>query len=867
MNDEDKSKEDLLRELEGLRQRLAAMDAAEATRRKIEDALKDSWERYRQFEDEDLAGPDILEATQTIHIDGFPTQDLTLSGSFSFGGLDETWFGKLINALPLPALLLDDDFAVAFANSACARISPDYREVVGRPFSSLFSNEWMAGEAVAVAQKVFSTRRRECAQGILEIGTGRVWGRMYMRSIRMSMSRLVLILIEDLTLEKEQLLLKQKHEEEILRERVELENRVQERTAELTQANRKLRDEIQERERAEKALRESEAKYRLLVENSPVGIVSCDVEGNISELNPAVLEILGLTSLELSEGMNLLGFSSITDPKFSAAIRKCLDAGEPSVNEFPFRSSWGKQAYIRLHVGPLWGNGGRVTGAQAVIEDISDHKKAEGLLLRSERLKALVEMADAVANNFSNSVRLVAADAQMAVSSLESGNPDEIRPSLERICDNAQKAVLTVRRLRQFASTRTAIGISSERVFDFGQAAREGIEKSKTWWKTNPEKLGVNINLVSELAEGCSIEGSQSEVVEVVVNLIRNAAEALPAGGEIRVRVLVEDSNVVLQVQDDGIGIPKKNFGKIFEPFWTSKGSQPGMGLAVSAGIIRRHRGTVSVISKERKGSTFTVRFPQAGKPAEATEAVAGIEADRNLRVLIIDREGPALRALEAELKTLGHAPVAATSSEQAVSAVEGSDIDAVVCATDLETGDGWDACAAIHTACVEKGLSKLPFVMLAEQGDKSARETLMDHPEVDRLIERPVETEKLIELISGEVATRAAPATFSGNIYGIDILEYLQLLLMTKQQVVVEIVSTAGLKGFLYIDRGEVRHAACGNLEGEDALFRCLNFEGGSFTSLPWREPEKVTIDKPGEFLLFEAARKRDETPDGRFA
>ncbi len=83
---------------------------------------------------------------------------------------------------------------------------------------------------------------------------------------------------------------------------------------------------------------------------------------------------------------------------------------------------------------------------------------------------------------------------------------------------------------------------------------------------------------------------------------------------------------------------------------------------------------------------------------------------------------------------------------------------------------------------------------------------------------------------------------------------------MLTGRRAVVEVVSKSGIRGLLFMDSGSVRHAICEELTGEKAFYQCLTSSGGSFSNLPWEEPKQITIDKPGDFLLMEAARKRDE-------
>ena len=120
---------------------------------------------------------------------------------------------------------------------------------------------------------------------------------------------------------------------------------------------------------------------------------------------------------------------------------------------------------------------------------------------------------------------------------------------------------------------------------------------SRPWWQTEPEKKGIKVSLTSDLQNGCLVHGKEAELFDVVMNLIKNAAEALPQGGEIRISSSVEDGRVVIRVGDNGIGIAKGALGKLFEPFQTAKGPKAiGMGLACSLGIVKNHLGEISVV-------------------------------------------------------------------------------------------------------------------------------------------------------------------------------------------------------------------------------------------------------------------------------
>ena len=859
MKDHDKSREQLVYELGEMRRRMSELESALSGMRTDREAAGVETQHGHETNDSDPGSSDQFESTQTIDLSTVFTEEVTSSGSFSFSGVARTWFGRLLQALPLPAFLVDQSYCIIFVNGACRRISTEYEAVKGNTFSSLFENPWVADEAQSLLEKVFSQRLRESIEAVIRIGANKIWGRAYLRSIRLGPSRSVLVMVEDLTLEKEQLLLKQAHEEEILRERDELEQRVQDRTHELIAANEDLKREIVEREAAQRRLIERESRYRLLVENSPVGIVSCNTEGEITEVNPAVLEFLDIPSFEEAKTWNLITSPPMVASGISEAVRQCIESGEAGTAEFRYRADDRKQIFLRVHIVPIRDGEGEITGIQAAVEDVSEHRRADALLLRSERLRALVEMASGVAHNFNTSLQAVAADTQKAMTYLEAGSVSEMRPLLEQILENAHQTAKTVRRLKQFARSRSTVGTSEIQSFDASEAVREGVQKSSQWWGSDAKRRGIDISVEANLDPDCHVEGDYQEIVEMVMIFLRNATEALPAGGSIRVRSTVEEGQVSIQVQDDGPGIPKKNLEKIFEPFWTSKADHAGMGLAIGSGIVRRHRGTMALTSRDGQGTKITVRLPYA--PRGASEKAEGtMETARSYRILLISDDETTRTSLEDEFTRLKYVSFVAATGAMGVRSFDENDVDAVICDSFTQELSAGEITQAIQEIADAKRSLRPRIVLLSDAIHTPGGGRILPRSQVDRTVEKPVTAERLIDIVEEEMRKVAGQATFSGRIHGIDILEYLQLLMISGQQVVVEIISRDDIRGLLYVDNGTVLHSECEQLEGEDALYRCLGFNGGSFSSLSWHDPRKVTISKPGELLLLEAARLRDE-------
>lgn len=185
--------------------------------------------------------------TDTIYVEELFLKDSGSPARPSIDGVKNTSFGKLLHALPIPALLLDQGGTIEFANDSCAKMGNDYLKILGRPFITLFPEPSTAAYIDTLIEKIFLMRRQQVTETLLQVNSSLIWGRLNFRSIRLGENQAILVLIEDLSLEKKQLILNKKYQEE-------LERRVEERTAALQQSNIRLQNEILERKKAEKAL-------------------------------------------------------------------------------------------------------------------------------------------------------------------------------------------------------------------------------------------------------------------------------------------------------------------------------------------------------------------------------------------------------------------------------------------------------------------------------------------------------------------------------------------------------------------------------------------------------------------------------------
>jgi len=182
------------------------------------------------------------DTTQSIDLSNLLTRDITSSGSFDIRGqIWSTTFGKLLQALPIPVLLVDQSRAIVGTNQAGARINPAYEKLHGLAFLSLFPKPSTSAAIEGLLERVLVHRKTKVTEALMQIGNSLIWSRITLRPIRIADSRFILAIIEDLTLEKRQIALQLKHQKDLQKAHDELEKLVEEHTAELRAANEALR--------------------------------------------------------------------------------------------------------------------------------------------------------------------------------------------------------------------------------------------------------------------------------------------------------------------------------------------------------------------------------------------------------------------------------------------------------------------------------------------------------------------------------------------------------------------------------------------------------------------------------------------------
>jgi DNA-binding response OmpR family regulator/GAF domain-containing protein len=367
-------------------------------------------------------------------------------------------------------------------------------------------------------------------------------------------------------------------------------------------------------------------------------------------------------------------------------------------------------------------------------------EKSQSSLVKTERLRALGEMAAGVAHDFNNLLSVILGRAELMLRRVR--EPDTTR-DLEAVRRAAQDGADTVRRIQEFTRTRRTRAF--ERV-DLGEVAREVVELTRPRWELEAQAKGVAHEFTVE-GTAPPVAGRPEELREVLTNIITNAVDAMPNGGACHLRVSSDGDWATLAVTDTGVGMPEEMRLRVFEPFFTSKGPRgTGLGLAVSWGIVTRHGGTIEVDSAPDKGTTFRIRLPI---PVTLPEVVVGVPmtlAPRPARVLLIEDE-PAVQAVLADmLRDAGYGVAVAKDGTEGIEQCERERVDLVLSDISMPGISGWDVAARLRARH-----PLIPIGFVTGWGDQLDPERLA-RAGVDFVVAKPFQAQDILRHVAHAV-------------------------------------------------------------------------------------------------------------------
>jgi len=468
--------------------------------------------------------------TETIHLDSLTPAGLTYSGSFDLREVQTTSLGRLLQALPIPALVIDRLFNILFFNQSCRNISPDYETIKGNSFASLFPEQEVAEKALSIVQSVFLSRKSHVMESLIGIRNGRVWARMNFRALRIGRDRCILILVEDLTLQKRQLLLNQKHQEELRTARDNLEKRVAERTGELVAVNQ--------------SLRETERRQKALLDNIPDMAWLKDSNCNYIAANQPFGLVCGLSPEEFSGKTDFDIWPEALAERSRIEDMEVMHSRTAKRVEELITDADGNVKWLETIKTPIVDEHGEVIGTTGIARDITRRKRFEEHIQQSLREKEA--LLQEVHHRVKNNLQIISSLLALQESSVE----DEQAVGILK--DSRS-------RIRSMAFIHEKLyGSKDLEKIDFSEYIRDLTNALLGSYSESASRISLRLDL-EDVSLGVGTALPCGLVLnELVSNCIKHA---FPEGGQGEIAVVLRRSPLggySMTVADNGRGLPKE---------------------------------------------------------------------------------------------------------------------------------------------------------------------------------------------------------------------------------------------------------------------------------------------------------------------
>ncbi|HET7274248.1 MAG TPA: MHYT domain-containing protein [Longimicrobiaceae bacterium] len=421
--------------------------------------------------------------------------------------------------------------------------------------------------------------------------------------------------------------------------------------------------DITDRKNAELELASAEAHYRRLVESSPYGIFTCDLDGFVVQLNPAAEIIFSPAQVTGRRFIELL--DSRDSVAFNEALSELRDSSRSSCDlELRVRRDPGDSRLLAVTLTEVRKEN-VAPAIHGIARDITAERQQEEQLRRAERLAGVGTLIGGVAHELNNPLTAIQSFAELMLLDERAG---EDREALETMQREASRAARIVSDLRLVARSTQDEASKVRDLVDLNDVIRHVIKLRGYVMATN------NIEVVDELAVDLPrVMGDRGQLEQVFLNLVVNAGQAMESSPtrSLLVRTRAIGGDVLVEVGDTGTGISAGDMDRLFDPFWTTKapGDGTGLGLSLVHSIVTDHAGIIKVYSRPGQGTTFNLTFPQATSQVSARPEVSKVQRDpvRPLRLLLVEDEPGIRLVLQHYLRRRGHRAVVAADGAEAL--------------------------------------------------------------------------------------------------------------------------------------------------------------------------------------------------------
>ena len=381
---------------------------------------------------------------------------------------------------------------------------------------------------------------------------------------------------------------------------------------------------------------------------------------------------------------------------------------------------------------------------------IAEQERMREQFSQMEKLSALGELASGVAHDFNNTLAGILGRAQLLQ---RTDDLEKVKHGLEIIIKTAEDGAKTVKRIQDFARQRRDHNFE---LVSIDQILMDASEITRPRWKNCAEASNIHITLELEIGSNAMVMGDDSELREVLVNMVFNAIDAMPEGGTLTLSTYTEGETVIVKVIDTGVGMYPEVRSRIFDPFFTTKGKAGlGLGLAVSFGIIRRHSGNIEVESQYGSGTEFRITLPVAKiveRSVNQSECAATVvpeevpptivEQQLPMRLLVVDDEVFVRDLLRDILETEGCDVSVAESGSEALALFKETKFDGVFTDVGMPGMSGWELAREIRQ--INKNI---PIAVITGWGEAVGSHEQKEAG-VDWVVAKPFTADRIAELV-----------------------------------------------------------------------------------------------------------------------
>jgi two-component system, cell cycle sensor histidine kinase and response regulator CckA len=432
----------------------------------------------------------------------------------------------------------------------------------------------------------------------------------------------------------------------------------------------KAQQEISIRKQAEEALRESENKYRTVLEANPDSVIVYDKAGKVTYLNPTFTNVFGW-NLEESLGNKMDMFIPKKDRSETHKMIKKLFAGEDLLAIQTHQNTRsGDVIPVSISSAIFYDSDDQPAGSVVNLRDVREQKKLEAQIHQSQKMEAIGTLAGGIAHDYNNLLMGILGNASLMAFDLRSDHPH-----YERL-KNIEKYVQSGADL-----TKQLLGLAKGGKYEVKPIdINDVMGKSSKMFNRTKKEIRIHSNYQKDLWK---VEADTSQIEQVLLNLYVNASQAMPGGGELYLEtenVTLDDSYaryfsleggnyVKISVTDTGTGMDDNVKKRIFDPFFTTKdiGRGTGLGLASSYGIIKNHGGMINVYSIIDKGSAFNIFLPASTKEIKQDMLMNQKTLKGTGTILLVDDEEMIIDVCSQILASLGYMPLLARSGKEAI--------------------------------------------------------------------------------------------------------------------------------------------------------------------------------------------------------